>query len=71
MKRPSYRDALYWLVANDDTQFLEYAPDSGLGSMSVAAVFAADMFGVTDEKIRADLIRERAKQKRPVMRKEQ
>jgi hypothetical protein len=58
-----YKDAIFWIVANDDTQFLDDGPDS---SLSVTASFAADMFGKKDEQVRADLIAERARQGRPV-----
>lgn len=53
MRRPSYREALRWIVDNDDTEWLE---DDG-GHTSVTAAFLADMFGVTDERVRADLIK--------------
>jgi hypothetical protein len=59
-----YKDAIFWIVANDDTEFLDDGPDS---SMSVTASFAADMFGKTDAQVRADLIFERARQGRPVV----
>jgi hypothetical protein len=58
-----YKDAIFWIVANDDTQFLDDGPES---SLSVTASFAADMFGKKDEQVRADLIAERARQGRPV-----
>jgi hypothetical protein len=45
-----YKDAIFWIVANDDTEFLDDGPDS---SMSVTASFAADMFGKTDAQVRA------------------
>jgi hypothetical protein len=35
-----YREAIFWIVANDDTDFLDDE-----GSISVTASFAADMFG--------------------------
>jgi hypothetical protein len=59
-----YKDAIFWIVANDDTEFLDDGPDS---SISVTASFAADMFGKTDAQVRADLIFERARQGRPVV----
>jgi hypothetical protein len=59
----SYREALFWIVANDDTEFLDDGPDS---SLSVTASFAADMFKKDDKKVRADLVKERARQGRPV-----
>ena len=59
-----YKDAIFWIVANDDTEFLDDGPDS---SMSVTASFAADMFGKTDAQVRADLTIERARQGRPVV----
>lgn len=61
MRRPSYRDALRWLVMNDDCNWLDYPADDGMGSMSVSAALAADMFDVGDDRIRADLIKAFAK----------
>jgi hypothetical protein len=58
-----YKDAIFWIVANDDTEFLD---DMGGGHLSVTASFAADMFGKTDAQVRADLIAERARQGRAV-----
>ena len=53
MKRPGYREALRWIIFNDDTSWLtdEY------GSLSVTAALVADLFGVSDERIIKDLKR--------------
>lgn len=56
MKRPSYREAIRWLVANDDTEWLT----AEFGSPSVATVLVADMFGKTDEQVTEDLKQARA-----------
>jgi hypothetical protein len=61
-----YRDAIFWIVANDDTDFLDDE-----GSISVTASFAADMFGKTDAQVRADLITERKRQGREVQNSDQ
>jgi hypothetical protein len=62
MKRASYRDAVNWLAYNDDNHWLtdEY------GSLSVTAALVADIFGVTTERVTADLRRaiERMERKR-------
>jgi hypothetical protein len=57
-----YKDAIFWIVANDDTGFLDDAD----GHISVTACFAADMFGKTDAQVRADLMTERKRQGRAV-----
>lgn len=49
----SYREALEWLLANDDlTGFID-RPDDPIPTVSCALV--ADLFGVTDEELLADL----------------
>ena len=58
-----YKDAIFWIVANDDTDFLDDPDYTGL---SVTASFAADMFGKKDDEVRADLLKERKRQGRPV-----
>jgi hypothetical protein len=63
-----YRDAIFWIVANDDTEFLD---DQDGGHLSVTASFAADMFGKTDAQVRADLITERKRQGREVQNNDQ
>lgn len=57
-----YADAIFWLVANDDTEFL----DDPNGSLSVTACLVSDLFSKDDKQVRSDLIRERTKQERPV-----
>lgn len=52
-----YKAALQWLIDNDDCYYLD-EEDSGL---SVAASLVADIYGKSDEKVRADLIKRRAK----------
>ena len=53
--RASYRDAIFWIAANDDTEWLEKGPDE---PPCVAAALVADLFKVSSEKVRADLVRE-------------
>jgi hypothetical protein len=53
MKRPIYRDAIEWIVRNDDCHWLT----NPHGSQSVTAALVADMFDVRDDKVKADLIR--------------
>jgi hypothetical protein len=60
MKRPGYREALTWLVENDDTEWVTKDPNDpndGGGALSVTAALVADMFGVDDERVRKDLAR--------------
>lgn len=46
-----YREALAWLIANDDTEWLtdEY------GSLSVTAALVADIYGKSDSQVTDDL----------------
>lgn len=53
MKRASYRDAVQWLAYNDDTQWLN--DSDPIESVSTALV--ADLFGVSVERVTADLRR--------------
>lgn len=58
LKRASYRDAIFWIANNDDTEFLN---DKDPSTMSVTAALVVDLFGATKERVRADLIRAVAK----------
>jgi hypothetical protein len=58
MKRPSYREAIAWLAANDDTDWVEHHPDTGPGTMAVTASLICDLFDVAATRLRADLTRE-------------
>jgi hypothetical protein len=60
VKRPSYRDAIFWLANNDDCYWLE----DEHGSPSVSTCCVADMFEVPVEKVTRDLRREIAKESR-------
>ena len=51
-----YREALRWIVLNDDVEFLD-DPD---GSPSVTLCFAADVFRRTVEVAQSDLLAMRA-----------
>lgn len=59
MKRASYRAAIFWMVANDDTEWLDEGPNA---SPSVTATLTADLFAVSTERVTKDLRRERVKQ---------
>jgi hypothetical protein len=48
-----YRAALRWLIANDDTSFL----DSEEQYLSVTATLIADIYDRTDEEVLRDLLR--------------
>ena len=60
MKRPSYREAMQWIVLNDDTEWLT----DEHGSLSVTAALVADLFGVSDERVIKDLLREKARREK-------
>ena len=55
MNRPSYKHAVEWLALNDDTEWVEYPPETGSGSLAVTAALVIDLFGVAEEKLRKDL----------------
>ena len=70
MKRASYRAAIYWIAANMDVEWVDADPATGLGTPSVEACLVEDLFGVTADKVRADLRRECVKLHRLPKRKE-
>jgi len=60
MRRPGYREAVEWLVNNDDTEWATYDPigeTEGLASISVTGALTCDLFGVETERLRADIRR--------------
>lgn len=62
-----YRDAIDWIVWNDDTSWLTDAH----GSTSVTAALVADLFGKDDATVARDLQRavEKAERDRALQRK--
>ena len=56
----SYKQAIAWMVDNDDT---EWATNGDPGSVTAAIV--ADLFNKTDEQVRADVQRALGKAGRP------
>lgn len=46
-----YRDAIDWIAREDDTEWLENGEDAP----SVTASLVADLFGRTDDEVRADI----------------
>lgn len=54
MKRASYREAIKWIVYNDDIEWL----DDEDPIPSVSAALISDMFDVEHEKVVSDLKRE-------------
>lgn len=51
MKRPSYKEAIFWLAANDDCYWLlDEEP-----IISVSAALVQDLFGVETEKLFKDI----------------
>lgn len=57
MRRASYRDGIFWIAANDDTEWTEGAPETAQGTPSVTACLLADLFEVTTDRVRTDVIR--------------
>lgn len=47
----SYKQAITWMVENDDTEWVLDEPTS------VTAAFTADLFGKTDKQVRDDLVK--------------
>lgn len=59
MRAIPYRDALMWMLRNDDTAFLDDDEDAS----SVTAAFCADIYGKSDKEVRADLLSLRKRMK--------
>lgn len=57
MKRPSYREAIAWVAQNDDAS----VTDPELVHAAVTVGFVADLFGVEQKKVTADVIKFREK----------
>ena len=57
MMRPGYREAIEWIACNDDCYWLGDEGASLSVTASVTASMVRDLFGVTDEKLIADLRR--------------
>jgi hypothetical protein len=57
VRRPSYRAAIKWLATSDTTWVIE-----GRGP-SIAAALVADIFGVLDSRVRADVVRALGREK--------
>lgn len=66
MRHPSYCEAIHWIIANDDCDWL----DDEYGSISVTAALVADLFGVDDERVKRNLrkTRDRLARQAPVAR---
>ena len=60
MKRPSYSEAIAWIGENDDPSTLD--PDLVRGIVTVG--FVADLFGVEQDKVTADIVKYREKKAR-------
>lgn len=58
MKRPGYREAIRWIVYNDDTEWVRADEDEGDPMISVTAALVIDLFDVSEERFMADLRRE-------------
>lgn len=56
MKRASYREAVRWIAANDDTAWIT-EPIGGDIIPSVSACLVADLFGVSEVRLIADVTR--------------
>ena len=53
VKYPGYRQALFWVAANDDTEWLKDEPPI----ISVTAAMICDLFGVEEQRLIRDLRR--------------
>lgn len=57
IKRPGYREAIEWMVYNDDTEWVDGDSENGSGSISVTGAMVRDLYGVDDARLRADIKR--------------
>jgi|ERR1700726_1362644 len=55
MKRPGYREAIDWIAANDDTEWVEYSLTDAGSSVSVTGALTCDLFGVDVARLRKDV----------------
>ena len=55
MKRPGYREAVEWLVLNDDVEWATFDPPDACASVSVTGALVCDLFGVETERLRSDI----------------
>lgn len=60
MRRASYRAGVFWIAANDDTQWVD---DAVCNTPSVTACLLADLFEVDTERVRVDVRRELKRQR--------
>lgn len=67
MKRPGYREAVEWLVCNDDCYWLSFAETQDNPIISVAAALVRDLFGVDDEKLFSDMRRAMKRNNHPAI----
>lgn len=56
-----YRDALRWMLLNDDTEWLDQG-DSPSEFISVTACLVADIYGRTNDEAATDLLQMREKE---------
>lgn len=59
MKAIGYRKALQWLADNDDCEWILEEPNDNeeTPSLSVAASLVADIYGLSDARVHADLLK--------------
>lgn len=50
-KRPSYREAIWWLSRNDDNTYVREAEEGDNVTLSEAASLVADVFGKEDADV--------------------
>ncbi len=56
-----YKEAIEWIAANDDTEFLD---DGEAGHLSVTASLVVDLWGKDYDQVRKDLVAELKRQER-------
>lgn len=64
MKRASYRSAVAWIALNDEPGCRDTDTVSGF----VSVVLTADLFAVEPQKVAADVVRYREREKEPALR---
>lgn len=58
VKRPGYREAVEWLVLNDDVEWATLDPPNACATISVTGALVRDLFGVETERLRTDIRRD-------------
>lgn len=64
-----YQDAIRWIIREDDTEWLDGKLGTASGQASITAAMVADIFSKTDEQVRQDLLNERRRHERKLIKR--